>query len=885
MKNDLKEIYLIDGSSFIYRAFFAIRGLSNSKGLPTNAVYGFINMLLKILNEKNPRLLCIAFDPKGPTKRHELYEEYKAQRPKMPDALSVQIPYIHRVTGAFKIPVLVLEGYEADDVIGTVSRRGEADGYDVIIVTGDKDMFQLITPHVRVYDPMKDRFFGEADVMERFGVGPSGVAEVMGLMGDSIDNIPGVTGIGEKTARELISVFGSIENLLVHLDDVKRPKLRSLLQEQGEAARLSRELALINTSLPLNIDYEDFRIKPPDYDEIIGLFRELEFSSLLRHFTRHTSSKDENLTYTCVSEERALADIIKKTGDAGRFSLYIDAVSSDAMTALVKGMGLSATEGEAWYIPVAGDTLFTETLTLRQIMSHLGLLLESEDILKCSHDIKRQMILLNRSGMRPHGFDFDTMIASHLLNPGRPDHSLESIALEHLHMNLLSPKAKPQANGGCSDEDTQRICQRADVILRLKEILGKKLIETDVHDLFRNVEIPLAEVLAEMEMTGIRVNPDILMSLSKEMERDMGVICQRIYYIAGEEFNINSPKQLSSILFNKIGLKPIRKTRTGFSTDEGVLTELALQHELPAEILSYRQLSKLKSTYADALLSLINPDTGRVHTSFSQAVTSTGRLSSSKPNLQNIPVRTEMGQRIREAFVARNGCLLLSADYSQIELRILAHISGDELLTRAFINDEDIHTRTAVEIFGLSPSDVTPEMRRRAKAVNFGIVYGISPYGLASDTGITQQEAKEYIDNYFLRHKGVKSFIDAAIIRAKESGYVTTLLNRRRYVPELASEDNGLRQFGERIAVNTPVQGSAADIIKLAMINIHRRFVREGLRAAMILQVHDELLFEVPEEELAAARDIVIAEMEGALQLTVPLKVDSGVGRNWREAG
>ena len=399
------------------------------------------------------------------------------------------------------------------------------------------------------------------------------------------------------------------------------------------------------------------------------------------------------------------------------------------------------------------------------------------------------------------------------------------------------------------------------------------------------MEIPFDEVLANIETAGIRVNPHMLMSLSRELERDMGTICHRIYAIAGEEFNIASPKQLANILFNKIGLKPVKKTRTGYSTDEGVLTELALKHELPAEILSYRQLAKLKSTYVDALLSLINPDTGRVHTSFSQTVTTTGRLSSSKPNLQNIPIRTEMGQRIREAFIADAGCVLLSADYSQIELRILAHMSGDELLTEAFKHDEDIHARTAVEIFGLSPSDITPEMRRRAKAVNFGIVYGISPYGLASDIGISQNEAKAYIDNYFLRHKGVKSFIEYTIVKAKENGYVTTLLNRRRYVPELASEDNSIRQFGERIAINTPVQGSAADIIKLAMINIQRRLIREGLKAKMILQVHDELLFEMPQDDLQVTKDLVVEEMEGVMSLAVPLKVDTGVGKNWREAG
>ncbi|MEK6713933.1 MAG: DNA polymerase I [Nitrospirota bacterium] len=913
--DNMKEIYIIDGSSYIYRAYYAIRGLSNSKGFPTNAIYGFVNMLLKILNDKKPHLLAIAFDPRGPTKRHEAYEAYKAQRPKMPDALSVQIPYIHKVVGAFNIPILMMEGYEADDVIGTVSGKGEEDGYEVIIVSGDKDMFQLITPHVRIYDPMKDKFYGEAEALEKFGVSPSRVAEVMGLMGDSIDNIPGVSGIGEKTAKALISEFGTIEHLLAHIDEVKKPKLRSLLQEQGDMARLSRELALIHTGLPVNIDYNNFKLSEPDHNKIIEIFKELEFSNLLKHFTP-AHPEEESVNYMVISgikgpvlreiegpvlrelEGVDISSLISEIKTAKKCSIYIQSGPRDLMKADTKGIGISVKDREAYYIPVTDESSFNN------VMRAIGPVLEDPQILKYTHDMKARILLLKRHMLNPCSLVFDTMIASYLLNPGRADHSLESIALEHLSLNLSStpPLNPPFSKGetispplvkggeggfetGFCDEMTRYICQRADIIFRLADILEKKLIEIGVLDLFRNVEIPLAEVLADMEMAGVRVNPHMLMSLSKELERDMGTICHRIYAIAGEEFNIASPKQLANILFNKIGLKPVKKTRTGYSTDEGVLTELALKHELPAEILSYRQLAKLKSTYVDALLSLINPDTGRVHTSFSQTVTTTGRLSSSKPNLQNIPIRTEMGQRIREAFIAEDGCVLLSADYSQIELRILAHMSGDELLTEAFKHDEDIHSRTAVEVFGLSPSDITPEMRRRAKAVNFGIVYGISPYGLASDIGISQNEAKEYIDNYFLRHKGVKSFIEYTILKAKENGYVTTLLNRRRYVPELASEDNSIRQFGERIAINTPVQGSAADIIKLAMINIQRRLIREGVKARMILQVHDELLFEMHEEDLQVTKNIVIEEMEGVIPLAVPLKVDTGVGKNWREAG
>lgn len=918
----MTELYLIDGSSYIYRAFYAIKGLSNSKGLPTNAIFGFTNMLIKILNEKRPQLLAIAFDPKGPTKRHETYEAYKAQRPGMPDSLSVQIPYIHRIVEAFNIPILIMEGYEADDVIGTVAKQGEKDGHEVIIVTGDKDMLQLITPRIKIYDPMKDKFYGETEVIDRFGVNPSQIVEIMALMGDSIDNIPGVTGVGEKTAKELISLFGTVENLLLHIEELKKPKLQSILKEQADNARLSRKLALIQTDLSIKIDYNNFKPFKPSYDKMVELFRELEFSSLLKLIVP-SQIEERDKDYRVISEEVELINTLKKISDLKRLSIYIECNVSDPITSRITGIAISFKDKESWYIPLIDKIIPTRgTFTLQQVKDHLGPYIENPDIKKYSHDIKRQIILLKRSGMKPQGFTFDTMIASYLLNPGRTDHGMESIALEYLQEisnfrgstkvdrqisketltlttettrkqdsgqgsgQALSPERRGNSEGRRNGAEAFSLtCQHADFVWRLVNILEEKLRETGVRDLFYHVEIPLPEVLADMEMKGVKVDTDILILLSKEMDRDMGSICHRIYAIAGEEFNINSPKQLAVILFEKLGLKPLKRTKTGYSTDEGVLTELALQHELPAEILAYRQLSKLKSTYVDSLLSLINPETGRIHTSFSQTVTATGRLSSSRPNLQNIPIRTEMGQRIRETFVAEEGCVLLSSDYSQVELRILAHMSGDELLIEAFKRGEDIHTRTTVEIFGLSPEEITPEMRRRAKAVNFGIVYGISPFGLSSDLGISQQEAKEYIDNYFSRHTGVKAFIEKTLNRAMEDGYVTTLLNRRRYLPELASNDNNVRQFGERIAINTPIQGSAADIIKLAMIRIQERLKAQGLRSRMILQVHDELLFEVPVEELDVMKGLVEKEMEGVIPLAVPLKVDTGVGRNWREAG
>ncbi|MDD5434172.1 MAG: DNA polymerase I [Nitrospira sp.] len=874
----MSELYLIDGSSYIYRAYYAIKGLSNSKGMPTNAVYGFTNMLLRIINEKRPELIAIAFDPKGPTKRHEAYEAYKAQRPKMPDALSVQIPYIHRVVEVFNIPLLLMEGYEADDVIGTVAKRAEEDGNEVIIVSGDKDMFQLITPHVRIYDPMKDKTYTEPDVHERFNVGPSHVVEIMGLMGDSVDNIPGVSGIGEKTAKDLISTFGTIENLLSNLEQVKKPKLRSLLQEQAGNARLSRELATIHTGLSIDIDYHNLKLSEPDYNKMTELFRELEFSRLLK--TLLPAHKEEvNDNYREVSNNTELADILQKVSETKACAIYIHGDSPDSMASGISGVGISIKENEAWCFSIPSLEI-----------EYLRPIIEDPQIRKYSHDIKRHIILLKRLGLEPTGFVFDSMIASYLINSNRSDHNLEGIVLEYLQVPLNSPPLQGEGQGGDGfsldgNRSLTFLCQHADYILRLAEILEQKMIETGVRELFDDIEIPLTGVLADMEMAGIKVDPDILRMLSKEMDRDMGVICQRIYFIAGEEFNISSPKQLSVILFERLGLKPVKKTKTGFSTDEGVLTELARQHDLPAEILSYRQLAKLKSTYTDALPELINPETKRIHTSFSQTVAATGRLSSSKPNLQNIPIRTEMGLRIREAFTAEEGHVFLSADYSQIELRVLAHLSGDEVLIDAFKKGEDIHTRTAAEVFGLSPEEITPEMRRRAKAVNFGIVYGISPYGLSADLGISQQEAKKYIDNYFARHTGVKAFIENTLRKAVEDGYVTTLLNRRRYMPELTSGDSRIKQFGERIAINTPVQGSAADIIKIAMIKIHKRLQDERLKSKMILQVHDELLFEVPAGELEQIKSLVIEEMEGVVPLSVPLKVDTGMGKNWREAG
>ncbi len=873
----MPQLYLIDGSSYIYRAFHAMKGLSTSRGMPTNAVYIFTNMILKILNEMKPQFLAIAFDPKGPTTRHKTYKEYKAQRPPMPDTLSVQVPYIYRIVEALNIPILMIEGIEADDVIGSVAKKGETDGYEVIIVTGDKDMFQLISSHIRIYDPMKGKIYEEKDVIEKFGVPPAKITEIMALMGDPIDNIPGVKGVGEKTAKELILQFGDIDNLLGHLEKIKKAKLRQLLEKEKDNILLSKDLARIDTTIPVQIDYESLKVQKPHRDKLLSLFRELEFSSLLKAFP-DLMEKPEGI-YRKVKDKRELKALLSSLHE--EVSVFIKDEMADPFTTTIRGVGISCKDGEGWFIPIKEAKGIQKDIFMEsdrdEMAQHIFSIFTDPGLKKITHDVKRHIILLKRYGINPAGFVFDTMIASYLINPNKPDHSLKSVVLEYLL------QAIPSENE--ATDIPLYISQCADYIWQLRQPLEEDLRATEVDRLFYEIEMPLTEVLAYMEMNGVKVDREILEGLSEEFTHELDKICNRIYSIAGEEFNINSPRQLSKILFEKLKLKPLRKTKTGYSTDEAVLTELASHHELPAEILNYRQIAKLKSTYVDGLLAMINPDTGRIHTSFSQAITATGRLSSSKPNLQNIPIRTEMGQRIREAFVAEEGHYLLAADYSQIELRILAHMSGDEIFIGAFQRNEDIHTRTASEIFGVPPEEVTPEMRRRAKAINFGIVYGMSPHGLSMDIGISYEEAKRYIDNYFAKHKGVKAFIHKTLKEAKERGYVTTLFNRRRYLPELKSPEASIRQAGERIAINTPIQGSAADIIKLAMIKIYKRLRELDLKSKMILQIHDELLFEVPHQELEEVKKIVVKEMEGAISLAVPLKVDIGIGRNWREAG
>ncbi|TAJ35184.1 MAG: DNA polymerase I [Nitrospirae bacterium] len=876
-----QTLYLIDGSAYIYRAYFALPPLSNSKGIQTNAVYGFTTMLMKILREHRPDCLAVVFDEKGPTHRHEEFNAYKAHRPEMPQGMQSQIPYIHRVVEAFALPVVRLSGYEADDLIGTLARKAEATGLEVVIVTGDKDMFQLLTPSIRIYDPVKDKWFGEAECRERFGVEPARVVEIMGLMGDATDNIPGVKGIGEKTAMKLIGQFRTIEELLQRVQEVTPPKTKALLLEQADIARLSRQLATIHIDAPVDFEPARFRVAPPPTEPLVALFREMEFPTLLKAILpgHETGMVKAAPTITNEAGAKIFAD---RAAREPCLALACVMSGPSAVMADLQGLALSVSDDKTVFAP--------------KPFRPLAELLHSPTVIKAAHDLKPALLALHRAGVEVTPPWFDTMIAAYLLNPNRRTHTLEAVALDLLGYRLgviqVEQEAEPpkdlftQADAAQAG-DGQKAAEAASVVRRLVPLLKERLEQQGSLRLFEEVEMPLVPVLAEIERNGFGLNVAALHELSKELERELDRMMQQIAGLAGEDFNVNSPKQLATILFEKLGLKPVRKTKTGYSTDEETLTQLATQHDLPAQILNYRSLSKLKSTYMDALPELVSPETGRLHTSLNQTVTATGRLSSSEPNLQNIPVKGEYGLRIREAFVAAPGHTLLSADYSQIEPRILAHLSRDERLLKVFERGEDIHTATAVEIFGLAPDQITKEMRRVAKTVVFGILYGISPYGLSSTLGVSQQEAKKYIDAYFERYAGVKAFIDRTIEEAKQKAYVTTILGRRRPIPELTSSDQTQRSFGERMAVNSPIQGSAADLIKVAMIAVSRRLKADLPSTKMILQVHDELIFETPEKDLEQAKQLVRSEMVKAgphLGLSVPLKVDFGIGRNWREA-
>lgn len=883
-------LFLIDGSSYIYRAFFALPYLSNSSGVPTNAVYGFTTMLLKIINDYKPDYLAIAFDTPAPTFRHEVYHAYKANRPEMPDSLVPQIPYIKAVVEGFNIPVLEKEGFEADDIIGTIARAEEKKGMEVIIVSGDKDLLQLVSNHTTVIDTMKDKRFDLKGVVDRLGVEPEKATDLLGLVGDSSDNVPGVPGIGEKTAIKLIDEYGSIANLLKNLEKISHKRVKENLIKFGDQALLSKQLVTLDTQVALAYRIEDFKTSNPNKEKLREIFKGLEFTKLLKELTSKETHSHEN--YYLITSKEEFERVLSHISKTREFTFDIITTSQTPMRAQSVGISLAYKEDQVFYIPLTHEKVYDEKqLNIQWVLKKLKPFLEDKGIKKCGHNSKHELIILKRYDIELKGIACDTMVASYLLNPSKHSHSLEDIALEFFDHKITNYKelvGSGKKELSLDQVETKRVmtyaCERSNLTLRATRLLLPKLSQEGFDQLFYQVELPLLEVLAQMEMNGVKIDTERLKNISQEFEGILNTSVERIYQMAGEEFNINSPQQLGKILFERLKLPGAKKTKTGYSTDIGVLTKLATVHSLPAEILGYRSISKLKSTYVDALPSLVNPDTGRIHTSYNQTVTATGRLSSSDPNLQNIPIRSAEGRRIREAFIAEPGCIILSADYSQIELRILAHLSQDQRLIEAFKHNEDIHTRTAAEIFGLLPDLVTDHMRREAKVINFGIVYGMSSYGLAKELGISPKAAGSFINNYFQKYQGVKTYIDGVLKEAKQKGFVTTLMKRRRFLPEINSKNMAARQFAERTAINTPIQGTASDLIKVAMVTITNRLKQMSLKTKMIIQVHDELVFEVPEKELEVVQQMVKEEMESVVELTIPLEVEIHWGKNWREA-
>ncbi len=881
-KNKIPLVVLVDGSNYLYRAFYAIPMLTNSKGFPTNAIYGFTNMLLKLLRELTPDYIVISFDVKGPTTRHEEFTDYKATRKPMPDDLRPQIPFIKDIIRGFSIPVLEKQGVEADDIIGTLAQRMSKKDWQVVIVSGDKDLMQLVDENITMIDTMKDKTYDVAAVKERFGVTPDKVVEILGLMGDTSDNIPGVPGIGPKTAQRLIEEYGSVEAILQNVEKLKNVKLRESFRKYAEQARLSRQLALIRKDIEFDFNIQDAARKEPDKESLAKLFSEFEFSSLLQEIKRET--KEPTKDCKLIQDKEALAEFVTHLQRCQEISLEIIGEKNPS-TDLI-GIAL-ATGNNAFYVPL-GHTDIKEQLKKKDVLDALAPVFVSTKIKKYIHDLKTALVSLEGLDVQTGE---DTMLMAYLLNPAKNSYELDEVAWEYLHEQIPVPndivggKGKTYPLAQVSPEKMAAYGgRRAEAVFSLFLLLFGKLKDINAAELFHKVEMPLLYVLANMEKKGVLVDTSLLKQMSEELGQLLSISQEKISRLSGEKFNINSPKQLQIVLFDKLKLPTGRKTKEGFSTDVDVLTELAKNHELPAEILAYRSLNKLKSTYVDALPMLIDPQTGRIHTSYNQTVTATGRLSSSNPNLQNIPIRTLEGKRIRQAFIAAPNCLLISADYSQIELRVLAHLSEDKALIDAFSSDEDIHSRTASDVFGVFPQMVNADMRRQAKVINFGILYGMSAFGLAKELGIPQKIAQTYIDGYFERYKKVRIYLDGILEGARRDGYVCTLLNRRRYLPELKSPIASVRQFAERMAVNTPIQGTAADLIKVAMVNIADLLQKKNFVARLIMQVHDELVLEAPVKEKEEVMTLVKKEMEEVIKLKVSLRVEIAAGANWDEA-
>jgi len=893
MKN---RLFLVDGSGFIFRAFFSLPPLSNSKGTPTNAVLGFGLMMKKLLEEHQPTHVAVVFDTKEPTFRHKMFPEYKANRPEPPPELIPQFALVGQLVDAFRWKRLEMPGFEADDIIGTLADKASKEGFEVVIVTSDKDLWQIVGKNVRILDTMKDRWTGVSQVRERFGGGPKSVVDFLAMAGDSSDNVPGIPGVGEKTAKKLMAQFGSLDAVLARAEEIPG-KLGEKVRDNKDKALLARELVKLRRDLDTGVELDDLEIADPDMEALGELLTSLEMTRFLQDLQAELAEKIgvKGLSrdkYKLILDEQSLKSMAEKFKRAGTFALDLETTALEPMKAKIVGLSFCCDEEEAFYLPVAHSYLgVPEQIGLERVMEVLGPILGDASILKVGQNIKYDWIILKNAGIGLEGVVFDTMVGSYLLNPEIGAHNMDVLSLRYLGHKTIT--YKDVAGSGREalrfpevplDRARDYAAEDAHVTYLLWKKIAPKLVEEGLDKLMAEVEMPLVEVLVDMERAGVLIDVPLFEKLSAEAAEKLVVLEKKIHEAAGVDFNLNSPKQVSEVLFEKLGLPTGRKTKTGYSTDVEVLEKLAGKHPVPELLLDYRAFHKLKSTYIDALPKMLNPETGRLHTSFNQAVTATGRLSSSDPNLQNIPIRTPEGRRIREGFIAGPGRVLLSADYSQVELRVLAHLSGDEAMIRAFARGEDIHRATAAEVFGVEPEIVTGQMRRQAKAVNFGVLYGMSAFRLGRDLKIGTKKAKAFIDGYFGRFPRVKEFIDKTIEDAAREGLVTTVMGRRQPIPELRSGDRNVAGFGERMAVNTPIQGSAADIIKVAMVRVQREIARTGLDATMILQVHDELLFEVGKDRVDEVKKLVREAMEGVWPLNVPLTVEVEVGENWAQA-
>ena len=902
-----KKMIIIDGNSLLNRAFYALPPLKTRDGRHTNAIYGFLTMTFRMLEEYNPGYFAVAFDLRKPTFRHKEFKEYKAGRKKMPPELREQIQPLKDILDALNVYRIEVEGFEADDIIGTVVTQGEEQGFETLVVTGDKDALQLASNTTKIIFTKRGisniEIYDADKVKEETGVSPKTFIDLKGLMGDSSDNIPGIPGVGEKTALKLLLEFGSVENLIANIDQISGDKLREKVEKNQEKAVLSKRLATIVRYMPMDIDFSQLKRRKIHREEAVKAFKDYEFHSLMKKIRAEEDSapedevakalegtsedlKDTNVIKVQDQDsfknlQKALNHYLKNCKELGIFTLTKEeALTKDEILAL----SLMTKEKDIYLMDLER---FSPELR-EEFWRWFKTLTESDEIGFIAHNIKNEILHLKNHGINLQQIGFDTMIGEYLINPNKSGYDLEDLVLEYTGINIKSKesflgKGKKQISFEELDREdfSSYLKDRVQHLFSLKTAMEEKFQEYHLEELHQEVEMPLVEVLAGMEYHGILADKELLQELQKKYEEKIDNLTKTIYNLAGESFNINSPKQLGTILFDKLELPPIKKTKTGYSTNVDVLEKLKDKHEIIEKILEYRQITKLKNTYIDGLLKIINPTTQRIHSHFMQTVASTGRISSTEPNLQNIPIRLEMGRQLRKVFIAKEDATFIAADYSQIELRVLAHMSEDENLINSFLRDEDIHTRTAAEIFDVEFNEVTSEMRSNAKAVNFGIVYGISDYGLSENLGISRKKAQDYIDNYFRKYPGVKSYMDKTVEFAKDQGYVITLLNRRRYLPDIHARNFNLRSFAERTAMNTPIQGSAADIIKIAMIQVFKKLEEQQLKANLLLQVHDELIVETPENEIDQVRAIIRSSMEEAMDLKVPLKIDMSQGKSW----